>query len=67
MINYIYNQMLYLQEWGFYLDGVWLWRICGTILSTKNGNYLKLICNWRGYLGVICNCLQLKISHLNHR
>jgi len=39
MINYIYNQMLYLQEWGFYLDGVWLWRV--------SGGYLEVVWLWR--------------------
>jgi len=30
MINYIYNQMFYLQEsCGYYFEGVRLWRISG--------------------------------------
>jgi len=23
-----------MQEWGFYLEGVWLWRISGGLLNT---------------------------------
>jgi len=32
MIKYIYNQIYCsTKNWGFYLDGVWLWRISGGI------------------------------------
>jgi len=36
MINYIYNQMLYYKNSGFYLEGVWLWRISGVNQNSKN-------------------------------